>query len=44
LNAPALDSETEIELTIENRGRMILDCRSWTICRRRWSQSRKRCG
>jgi uncharacterized protein (DUF58 family) len=27
LNAPALDSETEIELTIENRGRMILDCR-----------------
>jgi uncharacterized protein (DUF58 family) len=27
LNAPALGSETEIELTIENRGRMILDCR-----------------
>jgi uncharacterized protein (DUF58 family) len=27
LNAPALNSETEIELTIENRGRMILDCR-----------------
>jgi uncharacterized protein (DUF58 family) len=27
LNAPALDSETEIELTIENRGRVILDCR-----------------
>jgi uncharacterized protein (DUF58 family) len=27
LNAPALDNETEIELTIENRGRMILDCR-----------------
>jgi uncharacterized protein (DUF58 family) len=27
MNAPALDSETEIELTIENRGRMILDCR-----------------
>jgi uncharacterized protein (DUF58 family) len=26
-NAPALDSETEIELTIENRGRLILDCR-----------------
>jgi uncharacterized protein (DUF58 family) len=26
-NAPALDSETEIELTIENRGRTILDCR-----------------
>jgi uncharacterized protein (DUF58 family) len=26
-NAPALDSETEIELTIENRGRMIIDCR-----------------
>jgi uncharacterized protein (DUF58 family) len=26
-NAPALDSETEIELTVENRGRMILDCR-----------------
>jgi uncharacterized protein (DUF58 family) len=27
LNAPALGSETEIQLTIENRGRMILDCR-----------------
>ncbi len=27
LNAPALGSETEIELTIENRSRMILDCR-----------------
>jgi uncharacterized protein (DUF58 family) len=26
-NAPALDSETEIELTIENRGAMIVDCR-----------------
>jgi len=26
-NAPALDSETEIELTIENHGQMILDCR-----------------
>jgi uncharacterized protein (DUF58 family) len=26
-NAPALDSETEIELSIENRGRMVLDCR-----------------
>ena len=26
-NAPALDSETEIELTIENRGRTILHCR-----------------
>jgi uncharacterized protein (DUF58 family) len=26
-NAPALDSETEIELTIENRGRTIVDCR-----------------
>src|ERR1035441_7981088 len=26
-NAPALDSETEIELTIENRGRPIIDCR-----------------
>ena len=26
-NAPALDSETEIELTIENGSRMILDCR-----------------
>jgi uncharacterized protein (DUF58 family) len=26
-NAPALMSETEIELTIENRGRLILDCR-----------------
>jgi uncharacterized protein (DUF58 family) len=27
LNAPALGGETEIELTIENRGRMIIDCR-----------------
>ncbi len=26
-NAPSLDSETEIELTIENQGRVILDCR-----------------
>jgi uncharacterized protein (DUF58 family) len=26
-NAPALDSETEIELTIENHGQKILDCR-----------------
>jgi uncharacterized protein (DUF58 family) len=26
-NAPALDSETEIELTIENRGRVIVECR-----------------
>ena len=26
-NAPALDSRTEIELTIENLGRTILDCR-----------------
>ncbi len=26
-NAPALDSETEIELTIENQGRVIVDCR-----------------
>jgi uncharacterized protein (DUF58 family) len=26
-NAPALDSETEIELTIENQGQMIVDCR-----------------
>ena len=26
-NAPALDSETEIELTIENCGQLILDCR-----------------
>ena len=26
-NAPALDSETEIELTIENRGQMIVECR-----------------
>ena len=26
-NAAALDSETEIELTIENRGRTIVDCR-----------------
>jgi uncharacterized protein (DUF58 family) len=27
LNAPALDGETEIELTIVNFGRMIIDCR-----------------
>jgi uncharacterized protein (DUF58 family) len=27
LNAPALGGETEIELTIENRGQTILDCR-----------------
>ena len=26
-NAPSLDSETEIELTIENRGKLIIDCR-----------------
>jgi uncharacterized protein (DUF58 family) len=26
-NAPALDSETEIELTVENQSRMVLDCR-----------------
>ncbi len=26
-NAPALDSETEIELTIENHGNMIVECR-----------------
>ena len=26
-NAPALDSETEIELTIENHSRMIIECR-----------------
>ena len=26
-NAPSLDSETEIELTIENRGAVILECR-----------------
>jgi uncharacterized protein (DUF58 family) len=26
-NAPALDSETEIELTLENRGNMIVECR-----------------
>lgn len=26
-NAPALDSQTEIELTIENRGGVILECR-----------------
>jgi uncharacterized protein (DUF58 family) len=26
-NAPALDSETEIELTIENHGHMIVECR-----------------
>jgi uncharacterized protein (DUF58 family) len=27
LNAPALDSKTEIEIAIENRSRLILDCR-----------------
>jgi uncharacterized protein (DUF58 family) len=26
-NAPALDSDTEIELTVENHGALILDCR-----------------
>jgi uncharacterized protein (DUF58 family) len=26
-NAPALDSETEIELTIENNGKLIVECR-----------------
>ncbi len=26
-NAPALDSETEIELTVENRGRVVVECR-----------------
>jgi uncharacterized protein (DUF58 family) len=26
-NAPALDSETEIELTLENQGRLIVNCR-----------------
>jgi uncharacterized protein (DUF58 family) len=26
-NTPALDSETEIELTVENQGRVLLDCR-----------------
>jgi len=26
-NAPALDSETEIELTVENSGKLIVDCR-----------------
>jgi uncharacterized protein (DUF58 family) len=26
-NAPALDSETEIELRVENRGRLIVECR-----------------
>jgi hypothetical protein len=26
-NAPSLDSQTEIELTIENRGAVILECR-----------------
>src|ERR1035437_4713606 len=26
-NAPAMDSETEIELTVENRGRTIVECR-----------------
>jgi uncharacterized protein (DUF58 family) len=26
-NAPALDSETEIELTVENRGRTVVECR-----------------
>ena len=25
-NAPALDCETEIELAIENHGRVIIDC------------------
>ncbi|MGA2251242.1 DUF58 domain-containing protein [Terracidiphilus sp.] len=25
-NAPALDSETEIEIALENQGRMVLDC------------------
>jgi uncharacterized protein (DUF58 family) len=28
-NAPALDSETEIELTLENQGRMIVNC--WMV-------------
>jgi len=27
ISAPALDSETEIELTIENQGRVIVECR-----------------
>ena len=27
LNAPALDTETEIELSVENRGRTIVECR-----------------
>ena len=27
-NAPSLDSETEIELTIENQSRVIVNCRS----------------
>ena len=26
-NAPSLDSQTEIELTIENNGRVIIECR-----------------
>jgi uncharacterized protein (DUF58 family) len=26
-NAPALDSETEVELTIENHGKLIIECR-----------------
>src|ERR1700744_1694713 len=26
-NAPALDSETEIEITVENHGRVIVHCR-----------------
>jgi uncharacterized protein (DUF58 family) len=26
-NAPALDNETEIELSVENQGRVLLDCR-----------------
>ena len=26
-NAPALDSETEIELSLENKGRVVLECR-----------------
>ena len=34
-NAPSLDSQTEIELTIENRGSVIIECRFMTTCRLR---------
>ena len=42
-NAPALDSETEIELTLENASRMIVTAGSKTTCRRRLSRSRRHC-